>query len=658
MKTRFISVTLLITLSMSLNAFAQQAVSGGAAGFDESLSAIEPGAEALSLSPAGDYPADISRYILASNLGARNARISPDGELLAFIWAVTGARQLWVTAQSGGQPTQLTFGNGVTNFRWSPDGQSLFYSADNNGDEREAYYKISKDGTKEEELLPSTSSGFRVFGDFLNEHTIAYASTERNGLDFDIYVANTKTQTSELVHQGKFGFFVESASPDGRYLALSETVGEDSDNLYLFDLNTKRLITVSQPERRANHTDAGIAWTPDSKGFYLASNLERNFTALMHYSLADGFSLIHEAQGDVEDVFLCGENANYLIWNENKGGYSNLNVRKLDTQKDLSVQSLPEGDYVLDCNQQSNKLAITINGWKTPGDIYVRDLLIGAVSHSFKSSLAGLAADRLVQPESITMTARDGVTLQGLLYTPAKTKDDNSKPPVLFRVHGGPTAQSKPTFSASTQYLVGKGIAVFLPNVRGSTGFGHRYTTLDDQEKRLDSIRDLVDMLAHLRKEGLVDADRAAVAGGSYGGYAVNAVLSSYPGRFIAGASLFGVADWVTALRIASPALKASDRIEYGDITEQKWLDFYTQQSPIRLADKIDVPVLFSHGVMDPRIDIAETEVMVRTLRNNGIEAPFIRIPDEGHGWRKLHNQLFYYRQEAEFLERVLKVKQ
>ena len=83
------------------------------------------------------------------------------------------------------------------------------------------------------------------------------------------------------------------------------------------------------------------------------------------------------------------------------------------------------------------------------------------------------------------------------------------------------------------------------------------------------------------------------------------------PGHFIAGASLYGVADWVTALQIASPGLKASDRIEYGDISQPKWLNFYTAQSPIRQANNIDVPVLFSHGVMDPRIDILEN-------RNNG----------------------------------------
>ena len=134
----------------------------------------------------------------------------------------------------------------------------------------------------------------------------------------------------------------------------------------------------------------------------------------------------------------------------------------------------------------------------------------------------------------------------------------------------------------------------------------------------------------------------------------MNAVLAAYPDAFKAGVSLFSVADWVTALEIASPALKASDIIEYGDINAPEWRAFYTENSPIRQADRISVPVLFSHGVKDPRIDISETETMVKALRRNGVEAPYIRIPDEGHGWRKLSNRLFYYRRQAEFLEKHL----
>jgi dipeptidyl aminopeptidase/acylaminoacyl peptidase len=246
------------------------------------------------------------------------------------------------------------------------------------------------------------------------------------------------------------------------------------------------------------------------------------------------------------------------------------------------------------------------------------------------------------------------VELQGLLYLPAGARRGAGAPPVLFDVHGGPSGQSMANFDPVAQYHAGRGLAVFSPNVRGSTGLGRTYSTLDDREKRLDSVRDLVDLKAALAKDGLIDGSRAAVMGGSYGGYMVNAVLAEYPGEFAAGVSLFGVADWITALEVASPSLKASDRIEYGDITEAKWREFYRVNSPIRKADRITVPVLYSHGVMDPRIDIYETEVMVKTLRANGIDAPFIRIPDEGHGWRKLENQLFYFRKQAEFVEAQL----
>jgi len=268
---------------------------------------------------------------------------------------------------------------------------------------------------------------------------------------------------------------------------------------------------------------------------------------------------------------------------------------------------------------------------------------------------AGLDPARLIRPESIRMTARDGVELQGLLYVPDdSSRTEDGPPPVIFLVHGGPTGQSVASFNAVVQYHLDRGLAVFQPNVRGSTGFGRTYVTLDDQKKRRDSVRDLIDMLGALEEDGRVDTSRAAVVGGSYGGYMVNAVLALYPDAFDAGASLYGVGNWVTALQVASPALKASDRIEYGDIREQEWIDYYTENSPITLADNIKVPVLYSHGVMDPRIDVYETEIMVKTLRANGIDAPYIRIPDEGHGWRKLSNQLFYYRRQAEFLEKQL----
>ena len=454
------------------------------------------------------------------------------------------------------------------------------------------------------------------------------------------------------------GLAANSVSPDGKFAIVTETVGEDADNLYLLDLATREMVTISKPPvaDRAAHTLGGFEWTPNSSGFYFSTNLDREFGTLSFYDVSSGsFERISETQSDVEGLELCGPGSggSYLYWTQNEDGFDSLHGWHTTEKRSIPMPDLPEGRYQLDC-EADGALMVRVNGWQTPGEIWMTNPVADTADKVFSSNLAGLDPERLVRPQVVRYMARDGVELQGLLYLPEGAGTGDDAPPVLFDVHGGPSGQSTATFEPVTQYHVARGVAVFQPNVRGSTGLGRTYSTLDDRENRLDSVRDLVDLKDALAADGLIDGDRAAVMGGSYGGYAVNAVLAEYPGEFSAGVSLFGVADWVTALEVASPALKAADRIEYGDITEDTWREYYTINSPIRKANQITVPVLFSHGVMDPRIDIYETEVMVTTLRSNGVDAQFIRIPDEGHGWRKLSNQLFYYRKQAEFIEEQL----
>ncbi|MEM7781713.1 MAG: alpha/beta fold hydrolase, partial [Pseudomonadota bacterium] len=460
--------------------------------------------------------------------------------------------------------------------------------------------------------------------------------------------------------ESKLGLYARSISPDGKYALITESVGAAANNLYLLDLATKEMTTISKPpvEDYASHTLGGFEWRPDSKGFYFSTSLGREFGTLAYYDLEmSDFGRVFESTSDVGNLQLCGagEEGSYLFWKQNEDGFDVLNGWDLGTGTPMTMPEMPEGKYSLDCEgTDAPKLMVRVNGWQTPGEIWMIDVENMEANKVFSSNLAGLDPTKLVRPQVVRMPARDGVELQGILYLPAGAETGENAPPVLFGVHGGPSGQSQSSFDAVSQYHVARGIAVFRPNVRGSTGLGRTYGMLDDREKRLDSVSDLVDMLDYLGQEGLVDTDNAAVLGGSYGGYMVNAVLAEYPGTFKAGVSLFGVADWITGLEIASPALKAADRIEFGDITEEKWREFYRVNSPIRKADQINVPVLYSHGVKDPRIDIYETEVMVKTLRANGVPAPFIRMPDEGHGWRKLSNQLFYYRKQAEFLEEQL----
>ena len=601
---------------------------------------------------AQSVSADITPWVAA--YGPQVVRLSPNGDLVAYRSTGNGYRQVYTIPVEGGEASVRTEGTGVTFFEWTPDGRGLVYGQDTDGDEQEAFWHLDLETGELRKLLEAVKGGFRSFGGISGDgRTLYYTSTERNGLDYDLYRLDMESGVSTLVSEGEYGQFVQAVSPDGSRIVVSTSVGEDSDNLYLVDGSTGERTAISEPSPRANHTDAGVTFL-DSGDLVFASNEGGEYASVRYvFASKDDLSLPEPrpADADTEQLNVCGVSETY-VYALNRDGFSEMQIRQYRDGGFFTIEPphLPDGVYQIDCHQGSDTVAVRVSSPRTPGEIHVFEIGDEETRTLVSATIEGLDPDSIVMPESIRMAASDGVELQGLLYMPPGVEN----PPVLFDVHGGPTGQSRPTWEPETQYLLTQGIAVFHPNVRGSTGFGRTYVTLDDQRKRIDSVRDLIDMLESPELSSQVDSSRAAVRGGSYGGYMVNAVLAAYPEAFDAGMALFGVGDWVTALEVASPALKASDLIEYGNIEEPEWREFYTEISPIAQADRIRVPVLYSHGERDPRIDIHETEVMVNALRENGVEAEFVRIPDEGHGWRKQRNREFYMPIEAAFLKRHL----
>lgn len=602
----------------------------------------------ISIGMASDRPVDISRFLLAR--GPSTTKLNIDGSQLAYISNVTGRRQVWVMSIKAGQDKQLTYGNGVNNYYWHPDGKQILYSADNNGDERPAYYLITTDG-RTEKIVLSHSKAYRAFGAFdADGNRFSYASTERNGRDFDLYLYDFDSRSSKMIYQSKFGFFPADWQPKTNQLLMSETRGEDANNLYLLDSDNGVAKVLFKPKIAADFNS--FSWKKDGSGFYFSSNLDSEMNKLMFHDIKTGDTkVVVEHQFNLEKVKLCS-NDKYLIWVVNDNGYDQLNVMDLTSKTQREVL-LHKGVYGLSCSSMSETLSVLVSSYDSPGTIYLVDLKSLKSSILKTSNFAGINPKELIPPKIINFKARDGISLQGLLYIP-KNIDKNLLPALVIDVHGGPTSQAKPRWEPLTQYLLGKGIAVLDINVRGSTGFGKTYTRLDNQTKRLDSVADLVDALAWLKKDGQVDADRAAVMGGSYGGYMVNAVMGAYPKAFKAGASFVGVADWVRALETASPGLKASDLIEYGDISEEKWQRFYANNSPINTVHKIESPMFFEHGVNDPRDPVLESDSMVKALRDNGVPVKYLRFSDEGHSISKVSNRILFFRELANFLEKHL----
>ena len=473
---------------------------------------------------AGSDTPDISRFLNVRS--AFSPSLSPDGSALSFRSGITGKPQLWVVDAASGWPRQLTFGESVTFNAWSPTGAWIAYGSDRGGNEREGFYLVSPDGARERQLL-APSEAFRVFGGFSPDGSkIAYATTERNGIDFDIHVLTVETGEDREVYQGKFGFFVGAWRPDGGALVLSETRGEDANNVYLLDLESLELTTLFKPEVAAAYS--GFAWKPDGSGFYLSTDQDLDFSALAYYNArASKLVFLETPDHDVSNVGLSRD-GRFLSWAANEGGYSKLHVRNLEDASEIAPPDVPPGVRSISWADRASVAAVVVFGPQLPGDIWTWNAASGVAQRATHSALAGLDPGKLGIPTHVDFPARDGETLHGLLYLPTSI-EPGKKPPVLLSVHGGPTAQARPTFNAAKQYLLARGIAVFDLNFRGSTGYGKRFARLDNKRLRPNGVRDMEDAMNWLAKDGRVDASRAAVMGGSYGGFMSFAAVTTFP---------------------------------------------------------------------------------------------------------------------------------
>jgi dipeptidyl aminopeptidase/acylaminoacyl peptidase len=218
-------------------------------------------------------------------------------------------------------------------------------------------------------------------------------------------------------------------------------------------------------------------------------------------------------------------------------------------------------------------------------------------------------------------------------------------------VHGGPEGQARQNFSGYVQILAAAGHTVLVPNVRGSTGYGKRWYSADDKHRRLDSVADLAALHAWLPQLGL-DQSRAALWGGSYGGYMVLAGLAFQPALWAAGVDIVGIASLVTFLERTSAYRRAYREREYGTLADDR--EFLRSVSPLTRVEDIAAPLFIIHGANDPRVPLSEAEQIHAALRSRGGECELLVYGDEGHGLARRANRVDAIPRALEFLARHL----
>jgi dipeptidyl aminopeptidase/acylaminoacyl peptidase len=198
------------------------------------------------------------------------------------------------------------------------------------------------------------------------------------------------------------------------------------------------------------------------------------------------------------------------------------------------------------------------------------------------------------------------------------------------------------------------GIALIEPNVRGSTGYGKTFLTLDNGVKREDSVKDIGALLDWIATQPDLDAARVLITGGSYGGYMTLAVAVHYSDRIVGGMSVVGPSNFVSFLTNTESYRRDLRRAEYGDERDPAMRAWMEKTAPLNNADKIKKPLFVVQGKNDPRVPYTESEQIVAKLRANGLPVWYLRGENEGHGFARKENADFQFYATVKFIEQTL----
>ena len=383
---------------------------------------------------------------------------------------------------------------------------------------------------------------------------------------------------------------------------------------------------------------------------YMASNKNRDLIAFG--KLVQNEIRILAQRNDAElQSYLLDDQGSYAVLSWNVAGTNEISLFDLKNEKDLGNLDLPVELISLgEFSPDGKKFLFTGTGSKEPVNIWMYDLEKREAHKLSSSPHPGVDLNQLVSPRLVKFKSFDGIELSGWLYEPIIGQ---APYPTAISYHGGPEGQSRPSFSYLFQALLSQGIAVFSPNVRGSSGFGKKFVNLDNGALRVNGIRDIEACVEHVVESGFANADKLAIMGGSYGGYMVMAGVTEYPDMFAAAANLFGVVNFETFFEQTEPWMAAISKVEYGDPETEA--DLLRSLSPIHKVDVVKTPTIVLHGANDTNVPVVEAEQVVNNLQKRQIPVKYVLFEDEGHGWRKTVNKVTSTEAIVEWFNQYLK---
>ncbi|HKS68811.1 MAG TPA: S9 family peptidase, partial [Ktedonobacterales bacterium] len=606
-------------------------------------------------------------YEFAQYLNVRSATgpsFSPDGRLVSFLTDISGVAEVWCVRDTGTEvaswPDQITFrGERAGSATFSPTQDTLLVAGDVGGGERTQLFSVASDGG---ELVALTHQPevIHQFGGWSPDGArICFAGNQRDPRFFDVYEMEVASQATRPLLTSDDNNEAAGYSPDGRWVLVHRSESNVRGALFLVDTRTgeARRLTPEHPDG-THERYSQAAFAADGRTLYLLSDAGRDYMNLAALDLESGaLTYLRDDPWDAESLAVAPDGTR-LAFALNEDGASRLALYDVaggwEARRELPAPGvhrtplLPQGvASELVWSRDGRALAFTLNPAAGNPDIWTWEPETRALRQLTRSARAGLPADAFTAPELVHFPTFDGREIPAFLYLPRGVEPRGL--PVILYVHGGPESQFRPIFFPELQYYVSRGYGVLAPNVRGSTGYGYTYQSLDDVRLRMDSVADLKAAAEWLAASGIADARRIAIMGRSYGGFMVLAALTTYPDLWAAGVDTVGIASFVTFLENTGPWRRKLREPEYGSLEHDR--EFLEAISPLNHVDRITAPLFVVHGANDPRVPVGEAEQIVAALRARNVPVEYLRFEDEGHGLIKRANRVKAYPAIARFLD-------
>ncbi len=398
-----------------------------------------------------------------------------------------------------------------------------------------------------------------------------------------------------------------------------------------------------------------VGFTDDGGSLYLIDSRDVNAGRFIKLDLAsNAFSVLAEdAQYDVGNVIIHPDTHEIqaVSFNKDRVEWTILDETiRLDLER---IRDIHRGDFTLSSRDDADALWVvgfTVDSGPVP--YYIYDRSSQQATFLFDNQPA-LSDYKLARMEPIVFSARDGLSVHGYLTLPVGEQKHNL--PMVLDVHGGPWARDAWGYNPEAQWFANRGYACLQLNYRGSTGYGKDFLNAGAKEWGRNMQNDLVDGVNWAIQQGIADAQRVAIYGGSYGGYAALAGATFTPDLFRCAVDIVGPSNLLTLIRTIPPYWSTAlatfyQRVGNPDTEEE----FLKSRSPLFFVDRIKIPMLIAQGANDPRVKQSESEQIVEAMKQKGISYEYLLFPDEGHGFARPENRLKFYTAAEKFLAQHL----